>query len=238
MAQKSIPVEIETSKFGKTVHDVNFDPDPEIAFVKSEIEKNAHIPVGGRLSKFHKEWKALGASKTVIRWLKRGYPLPFIRNRGHLPELALIDKCPPDLVTNYEKNSVKCLALEDKINELLLKKAIAPLPPNTKGFFNRVFLREKKSGGWRLIIDVSSLNQHLNCQTFHMDTCQVIREALETGLWASSVDFSDAYHHIPMASSAWKYLCFQIGDRLFLVYCVTVRFITGSTSFHVSNETG
>ena len=44
-----------------------------------------------------------------------------------------------------------------------------------------------------------------------MDTVQTIREALTSHLYATSVDFSDAYYHIPLHVSHRKYLAFQVG---------------------------
>ena len=48
-----------------------------------------------------------------------------------------------------------------------------------------------------------------------MDTPRVIRQALTTGLWATSVDFSDAYHHIPIHPRHRQFLAFQVGERKF-----------------------
>ena len=183
--------------------------------LKNELQMFQHIPVGGRLKHFWREWQTLRASKEVLRWLRRGYPLPFLKNRDHLPPLKLVKSCPPHLITRYDSQPQKQAALDNIISELLAKKAIALLPKGQSGFFSRVFLRAKKSGGWRLILDVSELNVHLKHQTFAMDTSDVIKQAVSPGQWACSVDFSDAYHHIPMAPKHRRFLCFQVG---FLIY--------------------
>ena len=60
----------------------------------------------------------------------------------------------PDYANGPEKKA----ALLHMINDLLVKQAIVPLPPNSWAYFNRVFLIPKKIGGFCLILDVSKLN--------------------------------------------------------------------------------
>ena len=105
------------------------------------------------------------------------------------------------------------------IDELLLKRAIEPLPSGSRAFFNRVFLVPKRTGGFRLILDVSKLNEFLRVKKFSMDTVQKIRAAIEGEMWGVSVDLSDAYHHIPIAEGDRRFLAFEVGGRQFC-YCV------------------
>ena len=177
------------------------------------------IPVGGRLKFFWKTWRSIGASKRVCRWFRKGYALPF---EGEGRELALsfcsLDS-PSFLNTEYPGEDPRAAVLEDMLSELCEKKAIAPLPAGCMAFFNRVFLIPKKTGGFRLILDVSRLNSYLRVSSFRMDTVQVIRASVEAGMWAVSIDLSDAYHHIPIAARDQRFLAFQVGDRRF---CYTV----------------
>jgi hypothetical protein len=66
------------------------------------------------------------------------------------------------------------------------------------GFFSRVFLVPKKSGDWRLVIDLSSLNEYLTSVSFEMDTLAKVKTVLQPGMWVTSLDLEDAYHHIPI----------------------------------------
>ena len=70
----------------------------------------------------------------------------------------------------------------------------------------------KRTGGYRLILDVSKLNEYLQVSTFSMHTVQVIRCAVEPGIWGVNIDLSDAYHHIPVAERHTPVLAFQVGD--------------------------
>ena len=82
-------------------------------------------------------------------------------------------------------------------------------------FFSRVFLVPKQLGGWRLVIDPRTLNEYLTKMTFSMDTLMHIKEAAHQGTWAASLDFSDAYHRVPIHPDSQIYLCFQVGDERF-----------------------
>ena len=82
-------------------------------------------------------------------------------------------------------------------------------------FFNVVFLRPKPGRKWRLILDVSRLNKFLAVESFKMDTVQVVKEAAECDSWATSIDLSDAYHHIPVHENYRYFLAFQVGATKF-----------------------
>ena len=98
---------------------------------------------------------------------------------------------------------------------LLEKQAIERLPEDSPSFFNVVFLRPKPDGKWRLILDVSRLNKFLLTETFRMDTVQVVRQAVVSHSWGTSVDLSDAYHHIPVHENYRCFLAFQVGDSAY-----------------------
>jgi hypothetical protein len=101
------------------------------------------------------------------------------------------------------------------LQDLLEKNAICRLPQGTLAFFNRVFLIPKRTGGFRLILDVSKLNEFLRVKSFTMDTVQAIRLSVEQNMWGISIDLSDAYHHIPIATGDQRFLAFQVGDARF-----------------------
>ena len=117
-------------------------------------------------------------------------------------------------MTSYA-DPVRQTLLDDMLLELLQKNAIREAPPNSRAFFSSVFLVPKKNGKMRLVIDLSMLNEWLACPTFKMDHAQVVRDALAPDMWATSIDLSDAYLHIPIHEAFWKYLVFQVGDRLY-----------------------
>ena len=82
------------------------------------------------------------------------------------------------------------------ITVLLKKHVIEPVSTGRPCFFNVVFLRPKPNGSWRLILNVSKLNEFLVVHKFSMDTPQVIRNTVPPDTWVASIDFSDAFNHL------------------------------------------
>ena len=179
---------------------------------KKLINDQKHIPVGGKLQHFWRAWKAIQASKKVVRWARKGYRLPFIPGGEIQARSFLKQSAPPSLIPSYPPDSVKGKALSDMIDSLLQKSVIEVVPHNAYCFFNVVFLRPKPGGKWRLILDVSQLNKFLAVKSFAMDTTQIIRNSLSKDLWGSSVDFSDAFHHLPIHPNFKCFLAFQVGQ--------------------------
>ena len=73
-------------------------------------------------------------------------------------------------------------------------------------FFNRLFIVPKPDQKWRPILDLSALNKFLSVKTFKMETPETIRISLQQAEWVTSLDFSDAYFHIPVHNKSRKYL--------------------------------
>ena len=73
-------------------------------------------------------------------------------------------------------------------------------------FFNRLFLVPKPNNKWRPILDLSNLNIFLKAEKFKMETLETIRTSLQQGEWVTSIDFKDAYFHIPIQEQSRKYL--------------------------------
>ena len=77
------------------------------------------------------------------------------------------------------------------------------------GFFNRLFLVSKPNNKWRHILDLSKLNLFLKAEKFKMETPEIIRTSLQQGEWVTSIDFKDAYFHIPIQEQSRNYLRFH-----------------------------
>ena len=160
------------------------------------------ISVGGRLQNFWQVWQKLGSNPRVVPKLRDGYTLPF-RERPQLGHFPLI-------VSKYA-SPVKNKALLEALSSLVQKKAVKKVVVKLSlAFYNRLFLVLKPNSKWRLILDLSKLNLFLDTNTFKMETPETIRLSLQQGEWVTSLDFSDAYFHIPIVQRSRKYLKFHL----------------------------
>ena len=80
-------------------------------------------------------------------------------------------------------------------------------------FFSRLFIVPKPNQKWRPVLDLSALSKFLSVKTFKMETPETIRISLQQGEWVTSLDFSDAYFHIPVYVKSRKYLRFHFQNQ-------------------------
>ena len=165
---------------------------------------NAHL-IGGRLQKFWQKWSLLGANPRVVSILKDGYILPFkIR-----PPLVR----DPLIVSGYA-NPLRNLYLKGALQALLQKEAVEMVRVRTSlAFFNGLFIVPKPNQKWQPILDLSALNKFLRVKTFKMENPETIRISLQQGEWVTSLDFSDAYFHIPVHVKSRKFFRFHFQNQ-------------------------
>ena len=166
----------------------------------------SNLPVGARLQKFWQTWLDLGAGPKVVQILKQGYTLPF-RIRPKLTRSPTVISC----YGNSHRNSY----LLEALHQLMDKNAVELVHNQTLGFFNRLFLVPKPNNKWRPILDLSKLNLFLKVEKFKMETPETIRTSLQSGEWVTSIDFKDAYFHIPIQEQSRKYLRFHVQGQTY-----------------------
>ena len=107
--------------------------------------------MGGRLTQFWEKWEENGASDWVVSVLREGYALEF-ESDPPLSNVCLIDSCP--------SNPAKRELLRQEFDTMIQKGALEPVRvSDSPGFYSRIFI-VSKSGGARLIIDLSILNKY------------------------------------------------------------------------------
>ena len=149
-------------------------------------------PVAGILHAHWDQWSQITQDPWVLKVLKRGYALPWA-DQGP-PPLALK---PIPFSLPLEEDRLK--ALEQEVQNLLSKAAVEAVDPSTPGFYGRLFVVPKHTGGWRPVLDLSPLNAFLEKIPFEMETPTSIRRSIRQNDWATSLDLSDAYFHILIA---------------------------------------
>ena len=183
------------------------------------------LPVGARLQQCWEKWETLGSSPKVVNTLREGYTLPF-RFRPHLTRS-------PTVISNYH-NPTKQSFLLEALYQLINKNAVEPVEnQNSLGFYNWLFLVPKPNNRWRPILDLSTLNTFLNTGTFKMETPEKIRTSLQAGEWVTSIDFKDAYFHIPIHSQSRKYMRFHLQGRSYQFKAPPFGLSTASMEFTV-----
>ena len=79
---------------------------------------------------------------------------------------------------------------------------------------SNIFIRPKKDGGHRLILNLKGLNQFVTYHHFKMETLQSIIRLVEKNCYMASLDLKDAYYTVGVSPSHRKYLRFMWKDVL------------------------
>ena len=104
--------------------------------------------------------------------------------------------------------------------------------------FNRLFLVPKPNNKWRPILDLSKLNLFLKAGKFKMETPETIRTSLQQGEWVTSIDFKDAYFHIPIQEQSRKYLRFHVEGQTYQFKALPFGLSTAPLGVHCSGKGG
>ena len=158
--------------------------------------------VGGCLSSHWRRWQEIGAETWVVTVLRDGYRVPF---KDSPPPLARTLVSFP----TYRAGSPRAQALRQEVEAMLAKGALEIARDPGPGFYSRLFLVEKATGGWRPVIDLSHLNDFVQLTPFKMETVASVLLSVREGDFLASLDLKDAYFQIPIHGSSRKLLRFM-----------------------------
>ena len=96
----------------------------------------------------------------------------------------------------------------------LRKKGAVEPAPSGPGYYSRLFVTPKITGGWRPVIDLSRLNRSVLVSRFHMETASSVLRSFRPGDWMVSLDLQDAYLQVPVHPSSRRYLRFCVRDSV------------------------
>ena len=134
--------------------------------------------------------------------LRDGYSVPFTDSP---PTLA---RTPVSFPT-YRAGSPRAQALRQEVEAMLAKGALEIARDSGPGFYSRLFLVEKATGGWRPVIDLSHLNDFVQLTSLKMETVASVLLSVREGDFLASLDLKDAYFQIPIHGSSRKLLRFM-----------------------------
>ena len=101
----------------------------------------------------------------------------------------------------------------------LLKKSVIVETLHDPGeFISPIFVRSKKDGTTRMILNLKSLNEHVVYLHFKMNTLKDAIRLMKPNCFMASIDLKDAYYSVPIAQAHQKYLKFQWGKKVVCFY--------------------
>lgn len=96
--------------------------------------------------------------------------------------------------------------MQGYIGELLVARAILPVPRHKLGQIPPLFLVPEASGGFGPVFDLKVLNSYMKVPPFKMESLETIILVAESGDWMVSLDLADAYLHVSIDASHHHFL--------------------------------
>ena len=110
--------------------------------------------------------------------------------------------------------------IDSEVAKLLSKNIIETTNHDSYEVISNIFIRTKKDGGHRLILNLKGLNQFVTYHHFKMETLQPIVRLVEKNCYMASLDLKDAYYMVGMNPSHRKYLHFIWKNVLYQFTCL------------------
>jgi len=163
---------------------------------------NVHIPPqGGRTTKFLENWRLISNDPFLLEAVS-GYNLefaeiPYQTTQPHALRFSAIER----------------EALNNEVERLLELQVLQDINQKEVRFLCHPFLREKRDGGHRMIVNLKPLNRFVQYHHFKMETLQTLRSLIQENDYMVKIDLKDAFLSIPLSKEASRYVAFKWGDR-------------------------
>ena len=117
--------------------------------------------------------------------------------------------------------------ITSEISNLLEKAVIVETIHEPGEFISSVFVRRKKDGSHRMILNLKNLNKHVQYNHFKVDTLQSVLNSMRPKRFMDSIDLKDAYYCVPIVPSHQKCLKFEGDGRLYQFTCFPNGLVIG-----------
>ena len=167
------------------------------------------------LLRYYDKWCSITNDSFILRIIREGYKIQFLQQNNISPKPVV--STPSVSKKNY---------IDKEISELLESGIISKVDPSPDQVVSRVFLVPKKTGDFRMIIDLSVLNKFINKVSFKMEDKTTIKALIRENDFMASIDLKSAFHSIPLHEDSKKFVVFEVDNQR---YCYN-RLVFGLTS--------
>lgn len=102
-----------------------------------------------------------------------------------------------------------------------LERGIIVISDHEEGeFISNVFVREKKDGSFRMILNLKDFNQFITYHHFKMDNINSCIRLMKPLCYMASIDLKDAYFSLPVHQNSQKYFKFVWQGVLYKFTCM------------------
>jgi hypothetical protein len=170
-----------------------------------------NTPLHLRLGLCNSEWKAIGASPTIRRWITHGVPVEFT---GTPPKPFRGRSITP---TPGEKK----WWFNTEMPRLVKQGSLFQYPDGVvPEYCSAAFMVPKGSDNFRLVINNKPVNIACTVKRCKYDTLKLLSRLPVQNAWAVKADMKDAYYQVPVLPAHRKYLAFEVCGKFYHLNCL------------------
>lgn len=148
----------------------------------------------GKMVHFIENWKLITSDQTILSFVS-GYSIEFDSN----PFQTFI---PVPIKFNESETET----IDNEISDLFKKGIIEhATSDNDDEYISNIFLRPKKNGKFRVILNLKHLNNFIEYHHFKMETFTAALGLVSENCFFGSIDLQDAYYSCPVHESDRKF---------------------------------
>ena len=174
------------------------------SLVKSQTSFRA-----GKLKHFLPQWEAITADPTILQ-IVTGVKIEFKSSVAPTQHYGR-----PSVFNSHQHSIVNA-----EIDTLLAEGVVTPAAQETEEFISTIFLRLKKDGTHRTIVNLKAFNEFIAHHHSKMDTLEAAVNMMRPGCFMALVDLKGAYYTVPIHASHQKYLKFCFDGALYKYTCL------------------
>ncbi len=173
----------------------------------SENQNDVSV-LAGRIRFYINNWKYITKDKFILDVVK-GFSVPFFKKPVQLNE-------PKENIFHGTELSL----IDVEIRKLIKCKAIVQTCFETDQFVSTIFSVPKHNGKIRLVINLKTLNNFVECPHFKMEDYRTACSLIQLNNYMAVLDQRDAYHAIPLKTDHQKYFKFRYKGILYKYTCL------------------
>ena len=162
----------------------------------------------GSISHKVSQWSKLTSDEHILD-IVEGFTLDFL-------DYPLQQTLPGQILKGPAEISIA----EDLLQQLHEKGVIENTELDRTGFVSNIFLRPKRSGGHRLILNLKQLNEYVEYNHFKMDHLASALSLVSPNCVMASIDLADAYYSVNVHVHHRKYLQFAFQGHWYRFTCL------------------
>lgn len=192
-----------------TIEEQVSEPGPDASVNLSDLYKQVEHFRAGQVRHHLPFWESLTNDPVILDAIKHHH----IECEAEYPTQTV----QPNKI-NF--SAAEIMIIDAEIAKLVSKEVLQVTNHVPDGFVSNIFIRPKKDGAFRMILNLKPLNKFVDYHHFKMDTFRTALKLIRPGCFMASVDLKDAYYSIPIAEEDRKLLMFQWKGKYYQFTCL------------------